>query len=136
MKVQDVRIGGTFLCRVGTQLVRVVVMAQHDPERWERKGSRITFVVRRENESKPLPKRRTAAALRPAPVKSVKSAFAPRMLDTHRLLEAFLLKYGYRTPTIVILSILEGEQPKAIEEVAKELATDLEALLKSASERK
>jgi hypothetical protein len=72
MKQKDVVIGETYSTKVGPVRVRVVVVSKV-----EAYGSHNTrFIVRRVSEDKPLPKPRTAAALRPIKVKSATDVFS------------------------------------------------------------
>jgi hypothetical protein len=59
MKTKDVIVGQTYLARIGTELARVVVIAKVTDYK-----DRVKFQVRRESERSPLPKARSAAALR------------------------------------------------------------------------
>jgi hypothetical protein len=61
MKQADIQIGGRYLTYIGQSLCPVVVVRLADPGYFDK---RSRFVVRRENETTPLPKSRTAAALR------------------------------------------------------------------------
>lgn len=61
MKLAEVAVGGVYLTKVGESPVRVEVIGKT-----ERRG-RTAFLVRRVGENRPLPKPRTAAALRPLP---------------------------------------------------------------------
>lgn len=69
MKQAQVQIGGVYLTRIGGQLTPVVVTAQ--AQRRSRFSSTLDgplrYHVRRLTESAPLPKPRTAAALREVP---------------------------------------------------------------------
>lgn len=75
MKTVDVKIGATYLCRVGDRLVAVVVTERH-PGTMRNSGRRSpdTFTVHRVGEQRYLPKQRTAAALRPILEASVQEA--------------------------------------------------------------
>lgn len=65
MKQEDVVIGETYSTKIGPNRYRVVVVAKVEPH-GSHPWNRITrFIVRRASEDKPLPKPRTAAALRP-----------------------------------------------------------------------
>lgn len=66
MKQADVVVGNTYLTYIGQELSEVVVVAKiegNPDSRW-RDEKRTSFRVRRVGEDKPLPKRRSAAALR------------------------------------------------------------------------
>ena len=75
MKTEDVKIGGTYETRIGQNLCRVVVVDRKEGSRgWVGAVSgkrynkrRASFSVRRENETRTLPKPRSAAALREIP---------------------------------------------------------------------
>lgn len=73
MKTKDVQIGATYLTYIGESLAPVVVLRKIDGVDDSRmhlygfRKSRDTFEVARVGENKPLPKRRTAAALREMP---------------------------------------------------------------------
>ena len=64
MKQNEVKLGGTYLTYIGESLARVVVVRTQAPNGFH---NRTRFVVQREGECKPLPKSRSAAALRPLP---------------------------------------------------------------------
>lgn len=64
MKMNEVKVGEVYYTKIGTVLCKVVVVSivWGDPNSMFNK--RTSFVVRREGEHMPLPKRRLAAALR------------------------------------------------------------------------
>jgi hypothetical protein len=61
MKQANIIIGATYETYIGQTLARVVVLGSYPPGRYEK---HMRFRVRREGETKELPKHRTAAALR------------------------------------------------------------------------
>lgn len=66
MKTADIKIGAHYLTYIGQELSEVVVVAKiegNPDSRW-RDEKRTSFRVRRVGEDKPLPKKRSAAALR------------------------------------------------------------------------
>lgn len=71
MKTEDVKVGETYLTKIGDTLARVVVVRKRQgipshPGAFGRvRKERDTFEVRRENEDRVLPKTRSASALRP-----------------------------------------------------------------------
>ncbi len=85
MKTVDVRIGATYLCRVGERLVEVVVTERH-PGAMRNSGRRSPdmFTVHRVGEQKYLPKLRTAAALRPILEASTPEATRPSAIAAGR----------------------------------------------------
>jgi len=69
MKTVNVKIGETYLCKVGDRLVKVVVIARCTGEMHASGRMGVdTFRVKRVDSATVLPKTRTAAALRPIPV--------------------------------------------------------------------
>ena len=71
MKISDVKIGGTYETKIGSEIVRVRVLAERKPLPYadtvtRSYGSRPTrFLVARTDNGRTLPKTRTAASLRP-----------------------------------------------------------------------
>lgn len=61
MKQAEVVVGCTYQTYIGQTLARVVVLGSYPPGRYEK---HMRFRIRREGETKELPKHRTAAALR------------------------------------------------------------------------
>lgn len=72
MKAKDIKIGETYLAKIGESLARVVVIRQTEgrTDYTTGRSGPVRFVVRREGEATPLPKPRTASAMRPAPANS------------------------------------------------------------------
>lgn len=66
MKTKDVVVGNTYYTYIAGELAAVVVsaMVEGDPDSNWSSNKRTRFRVRREGENSPLPKLRTAAALR------------------------------------------------------------------------
>lgn len=68
MKQANVQIGATYETRIGEEIARVVVVrmvTELTRGAFGSKRNQTRFEVRREGESKPLPKLRAASALRP-----------------------------------------------------------------------
>lgn len=78
MKNQDVKVGETYLTKIGDVDARVVVVQRRIGVPFMGKKERDTFDVRRENEDRVLPKPRSAAALHPLP-----HGTQPARLDTN-----------------------------------------------------
>lgn len=68
MRTSDVKIGKTYLCRIGSRLARVIVTARHtsEPNTSGRKRPDV-FCVKKVGTTVNLPKHRSASALRPCP---------------------------------------------------------------------
>lgn len=66
MKMKDIVVGATYLTYIGSNLSRVVVVSRVEGDKTSPFASnrRLSFRVRREDETTVLPKRRSAAALR------------------------------------------------------------------------
>ena len=73
MKLSEVKVGETYLTKIGPNLVRVVVVrSEVRPARpalpgYTGRASLTRFLIRRERDAQVLQKMRTAAALRPLP---------------------------------------------------------------------
>ena len=64
MKQANVKVGHTYFTYIGTELCPVEVLGKITEIGGWNARKKTTFRVRRVGENKPLPKRRTAAALR------------------------------------------------------------------------
>jgi hypothetical protein len=73
MKLAEVKVGETYLTKIGPNLVRVVVVrsevrpARPPSNAYKGRASLTRFLIRRERDVQVLQKMRTAAALRPLP---------------------------------------------------------------------
>ena len=73
MKLSEVKVGETYLTKIGPNLVRVVVVrsevrsARPPSPGYRGRASLTRFLIRRERDAQVLQKMRTAAALRPLP---------------------------------------------------------------------
>jgi hypothetical protein len=70
MKQADVKVGGTYLTKIGGRDVRVTVEREETQTRYyayTEPKQRTVFRVKRQDNGKVMPKARAAAALRPAP---------------------------------------------------------------------
>jgi hypothetical protein len=66
MKLEHVHVGQVYLTRIGQELARVVVVCKHESQLGvDTRFRKTTFTVRRVEEQRVLPSRRTAAALKP-----------------------------------------------------------------------
>ena len=65
MKQSEIQVGGHYLTRIGQELAHVVVVSMRESGSLFSKRVQTRFIVRRHNEATPLPKARSAAALRP-----------------------------------------------------------------------
>jgi hypothetical protein len=73
VKLSEVKVGETYLTKIGPNLVRVVVVrsevrpARPPSNAYKGRASLTRFLIRRERDAQVLQKMRTAAALRPLP---------------------------------------------------------------------
>lgn len=70
MKQENVKVGGTYLTKIGAALCAVIVVREHADASQALFGRRKRFDVRRVNEARVLGKPRTAASLREIAVRA------------------------------------------------------------------